>query len=264
MELKGAVAIVTGSSSGIGKATGLAFAAKGCRVVVNYTRNEEGARDVAKEIEALGSEAVIVGGDVAQDATCRALAQAALDKWGRIDVLVNNAGTTKFVAQDDLDGLSADDFLRIYGVNVVGAYQMIRACEPAMCRQGAGSVVNISSIAALTGQSSSTAYAASKGALLSLTKALARVLGPELRINAICPGFVDNRWAQLGMEADVYAKARQAQFEQTTLKGATTSEEIAEMISWLYEKARMMTGEVLRMDAGSHLGPTGRTFGSTE
>lgn len=261
MQLKNAVAIVTGSSSGIGAASAKAFAAKGCNVVINYVRSEKEAHEVVKAVEQTGAQAVLIKGDVSEDAACRRLAQAALDKWGRIDVLVNNAGTTKFVDQRNLDGLDADDFLRIYRTNVVGAYQMIRACAPTMKKQGAGAVVNVASIAGLTGQASSTAYAASKGALNSLTLALARVLGPEIRMNAICPGFVDNRWTQQGLAPDQYATMTKTMAASTALQRFPVSENIADVIVWLAESAEFMTGEIVRVDAGSHLGATARALG---
>ena len=146
MELKNAVCIVTGSASGIGAASAIMLAARGARVVVNYSKSEEAARATQKACEAAGAEALLLKADVAEDADCRRLAQAALDKWGRIDALVNNAGATKFANHADLDALSAEDFQRIYSVNVVGAYQMVRACAPAMKKSGRGAVVNVSSV----------------------------------------------------------------------------------------------------------------------
>lgn len=258
MQLEGAVAIVTGSSSGIGAAAARKFATRGCNVVVNYSSSKDQAHAVAAEVEAAGAEAIVVQGNVADDVACRALAQAAIDRWGRIDVLVNNAGATKFVAQDDLEGLSGDDFLRIYGVNVVGAYQMIRACRPAMKRQGAGAVVNVSSTSGLTGQGSSTAYCTSKAALIMLTKSLARVLGPELRINAICPGFVDNAWTQQMPEA-TYNAVKEGFASTNPLQRVAVSEDVADVIVWLSEAASLTTGEVIQIDAGAHLGFAIRT-----
>lgn len=257
MRLDGGVAIVTGSSSGIGAATARQLAAKGCNVVINYSRNAESAQAVADEVRNAGAKAVVVQGDVADDINCRAMAHAALTAWGRIDLLVNNAGTTKFAAQDDLEGLDREDFLRIYGVNVVGAYQMIRACRPAMQKQGEGAVVNVSSTSGLTGQGSSTAYCTSKAGLIMLTKSLARALGPELRINAVCPGFVDNDWTQR-MEDEVYRMVKETYISTNALKKVSASDDVAEVIVWLAEGAGLITGEVIQIDAGAHLGPAGR------
>lgn len=258
------VAIVTGSSSGIGAATALAFAAKGCNVVINYVRSEGPAREVVAAVEALGAEAICIQGDVAEDTVCRALAQGAMDRWGRIDFLINNAGTTKFVDQTDLEGLDAVDFQRIYGVNVIGAYQMIRACVPAMKAGGNSAIVNVSSTAALTGLSSSTAYAASKGALISLTKSIARVMGPEIRCNAICPGFIDNRWNQSQLDEKAYSAVKNVMGSATPLRRVPVSDDVAETILWLCEGARCTTGEVIQIDSGAHLGSTGRTIGTSQ
>src|SRR5687767_1929779 len=194
---KNKVAIVTGSASGIGAATAVELSKRGWNVVVNYSKSEKQAADVASRCKS----SITVKADIGEDAECRALAKAALDKWGRIDALVNNAGTTKFVKHADLEGLSADDFLRIYRLNVVGPFQMVRACAPALKGQK-GAVVNVSSVASLLGTGSSIAYAASKSALNTMTHSLARSLGPEVRVNAVCPGYVDTPWQHnaLGME----------------------------------------------------------------
>jgi 3-oxoacyl-[acyl-carrier protein] reductase len=155
--------------------------------VVNYTRSEQDARETLQACQAAGAEAILVKADVSRDADCRALAQSALDKWGRIDGLINNAGITKFAAAKDLDALSAEDFQQIYAVNVIGPYQMIRACVPTMNAQGKGAIVNVSSISGVLGVGSSTAYVASKGALNVMGLALARALAPAIRLNTVLP-----------------------------------------------------------------------------
>jgi len=253
MELKNAVCIVTGSASGIGAASAIMLAGKGARVVVNYSKSEDAARATLKACEAAGGEALLVKADVAQDADCRRLAQAALDQWGRIDALVNNAGVTKFADHAKLDALSAEDFLRIYSVNVVGAFQMTRACTPAMKKGGCGAVVNVSSIAGKNGMGSSMAYAASKGALNTLTMSLARVLGPEIRVNAVCPGMVDTKWLREGY-GPRYA-AIEARYRQGTPLGRPgKSEEVAAVIVWLIEGADLVTGDIIMVDSGMHMG----------
>ena len=158
MDLKGKVAIVTGSSSGIGASTALAVARRGGSVVVNYSRSRDAADAVAAECRKLGGEAIVVAANVADDADCRALADAAMKQWGRIDWLVNNAGTTRFVQIRNMAGISAEDFQAIYAVNVIGAFQMVRACETAL-RAARGAVVNVSSIASQDGLGSSIGYA---------------------------------------------------------------------------------------------------------
>ena len=165
MNMQGAAALVTGSSSGIGAATARLLASKGCNVAINYSRSADAAQAVAAECEAMGVETLVVQADVSQDAHCRRLADAVVDRWGRLDALVNNAGTTKFVEHHDLDGLSGEDFQNIYAVNVVGPYQMTRAVHAQMKSQGQGAVVNVASMAGVMGTGSSIAYAASKAAI---------------------------------------------------------------------------------------------------
>lgn len=253
MELKNAVCIVTGSASGIGAASAIMLAGKGARVVVNYSKSEDAARATLKACEAAGGEALLVKADVAQDADCRRLAQAALDKWGRIDALVNNAGATKFADHANLDALSAEDFLRIYSVNVVGAYQMVRACAAAMKKSGHGAVVNVSSIAGKNGMGSSIAYAASKGALNTMTMSLARVLGPEIRVNAVCPGMVDTKWLREGY-GPRYAAIEARYREGTPLGRPAKPEDVAGVIVWLIEGADLLTGDTIMVDSGMHMG----------
>lgn len=254
MELKNAVCIVTGSSSGIGAAAAVMLAGKGAHVVINYSKSEDAARATQKACEAAGAETLLVKADVAQDADCRRLAQATLDKWGRIDALVNNAGTTKFVDHADLDGLSADDFLRIYAVNVVAAFQMARACAPAL-KSAKGAVVNVSSVASLLGTGSSIAYAASKSALNAMTYSLARVLGPEVRVNAVCPGYVDTPWQHNALGMSGANKAAEHYAGMVPLKSYATPEDVAETIVWLIEGARQTTGETIFVDGGMHIQP---------
>ncbi|MCX7141576.1 MAG: glucose 1-dehydrogenase [Proteobacteria bacterium] len=253
MELKNAVCIVTGSATGIGAASAVMLAGKGARVVVNYSKSEDAARATLKACEAAGGEALLVKADIAQDTDCRRMAQAALDKWGRIDALVNNAGATKFADHAKLDALSADDFLRIYSVNVVGTYQMVRACAPAMKQNGRGAVVNVSSIAGKNGMGSSMAYAASKGALNTLTMSLARSLGPEIRVNAVCPGLIDTSWTRAGY-GERFAAIEQRYKQGSALGRVGTSEEVAAVIVWLIEGAELITGDTIMVDSGMHMG----------
>ncbi|MAT85063.1 MAG: oxidoreductase [Gammaproteobacteria bacterium] len=253
MDLEGGVAIVTGSSSGVGAATARQLAEKGCHVVINYASNEQGARETQAACEAFGVETLVLQADVADDAACRRLAAEADAKWGRIDALVNNAGTTKFCNHADLDGLSAEDFQRIYAVNTVGAYQMVRAVEPAMRRGGRGSIVNVASIAGVMGVGSSIAYAASKGAMITLGLSLARVLGPEIRLNTVCPGFIQGDWLEQGMGGDTYARTKAFLEENTPLKLTSTPDTVAEVIVYFLTGAETVTGETLLLDGGHHL-----------
>jgi 3-oxoacyl-[acyl-carrier protein] reductase len=244
------IAIITGSASGIGAATALQLSAKGWGVVINYSKSA----DKAKEVAAKCKDAILVQADTGEDADCRRLAQAALDKWGRIDALVNNAGTTKFVKHTDLDGLQADDFLRIYRVNVVGPFQMARACAPAL-KAARGAVVNVSSVASQLGTGSSIAYGASKSALNAMTYSLARVLGPEVRVNAVCPGYVDTPWQHNALGMAGANKAAEHYSAMVPLKDYARPEEVAETIVWLIEGARQITGEAIFVDGGLHIQP---------
>jgi 3-oxoacyl-[acyl-carrier protein] reductase len=253
MKEQGRVAVVTGSATGVGAAVARRLAGDGWRVVVNYTRSEEEARATEAACREAGAETRLVRGDVARDEDCRRIAAGALDAWGRIDALVNNAGITKFADHRDLEALGADDFQRIYAVNVVGAYQMVRACAPAMKRSGKGAVVNVSSIAGVTGMGSSIAYIASKGALNLMTLALARALGPEIRVNAVCPGMIEGRWLREGLGEAGYERARARYRDSTPLRSTARPEDVAETIAWLIEGASLVTGETILIDGGMHL-----------
>ncbi len=250
----GFVAIVTGSSSGLGAAAAKMLAAGGGRVVVNYNASEAAAREVAAACEAAGGEAVVCRANVADDDDCRRLADAAMERWGRIDGLINNAGITKFVAAGDLDGLSAADFHDIYAVNLVGPYQMIRAVAPHMKAAGRGAVVNIASTAGINGIGSSTAYACSKAALINLGRSLARALGPEIRVNTVCPGFIQGRWLREGMGPETYDRIKTHLEATLPLKRTGTPEEMAEAAVWLLTAGRNITGQEVIVDAGLTLG----------
>lgn len=249
------VAIVTGSATGVGAAAAILLAGKGCNVVINYTRSEKEAQATAEQCRAKGAEAICVQADVSDDDACRAMAQAAVDQWGRIDYLINNAARTKFNPYPKLDGVTKQDFLDIYAVNVVGAYQMIRAVEPHMRKTG-GSVVNDSSIGGVTGIASSIPYAASKAALNLMTKSLAHVLAPEIRINTIVPGVIQTRWLQGGMGEEQYAAFLDTAREQLPLKQIAQAEDIAEALVWFLvgDGSRLITGETLIVDSGLHIG----------
>jgi 3-oxoacyl-[acyl-carrier protein] reductase len=249
------VAIVTGSSSGVGAATARALAAKGWCVTINYSRSADAAKQVAEDCRELGGDTLLVQANVSEDHDCRRLVQETLDRWGRLDALVNNAGTTKFCNHANLAGLDKQDFLDIYAVNTVGPFQMTRAAEQALRASGNGAVVNVASIAGLQGVGSSIAYAASKGALITMTKSLARVMGPEVRVNAVCPGFIQGEWLRQGLGGDVYDARKQALEKQSPLRLTCTAEQVAEGIVFFIEGPRVTTGETMILDGGAHLGP---------
>ncbi|GAB4552677.1 MAG: SDR family oxidoreductase [Rhizobacter sp.] len=247
------VCVVTGSSSGIGAATARLYAGKGWNVVVNYSRDPAPAEGVAAQCEALGAQVLVVKADVAQDADCRRLAAEVEARFGRADVLVNNAGTTKFVDIKNLDGLEAEDFHKIYSVNVIGAYQMTRALAPLLSRHVGSGVVNVSSVASIMGRGSSLAYMASKGALNAMTVGLARALAPNVRVNAIAPGLVETPWLQEGLGAEGYQRSVDWYKGRAALEAVITPEDVAETAWYLGASAAKTTGEVVLVDAGLRL-----------
>ncbi|HEX3141673.1 MAG TPA: SDR family oxidoreductase [Rhizobacter sp.] len=244
------VCVVTGSSSGIGAATARLYARNGWNVVVNYSRDPAPAEAVAAQCEALGAEVLVVKADVSQDADCRRLAAEVEQRFGRADVLVNNAGTTKFVDLKNLDGLEAEDFHKIYAVNVIGAYQMTRALAPLLRKNAGSGVVNVSSVASLMGRGSSLAYMASKGALNAMTVGLARSLAPTVRVNAIAPGLVETPWLQEGLGAEAYQRGVDWYKGRAALEAVITPEDVAETAWYLGASAAKTTGEVMLVDAG--------------
>lgn len=247
------IAIVTGSGTGVGAATALSLAGRGYNVIINYAKSEMEAKASQAACQAAGADTLLLRGDVAEDADCRRLADAAMARWGRIDALVNNAGITSFAGSANWDALDTATFQHIYGVNVIGAFQMVRACVPHL-KAVRGSIVNVSSVAGALGIGSSVAYIASKGAINALTLHLARTLAPEVRVNAVCPGLITTRWFVDGVGRDK-AEQIQAQYERTVpLATACTAEDVAETIVWLVDGARTVTGELILLDAGLHLG----------
>lgn len=247
------VCVVTGSSSGIGAATVRLYARHGWDVVINFSRDPVPAEAVAAECRALGVDALCVKADVSFDTDCKRLAAEVDARFGRADVLVNNAGTTKFVALKDLDGLDAEDFQNIYAVNVIGAYQMSRALVPLLKRHPGAGIVNVSSIASMMGVGSSIAYMASKGALNAMTLGLARALGPAIRVNAVAPGFVETPWLKAGLGAERYEQTLQGYKARAVLDAVMTPDDVAEAAWWLGAGAAKTTGEVLLLDAGLRL-----------
>ena len=239
--LEGKVAIVTGSSSGIGEAIARLFAAEGASVVVNSTRSVAAGEAIAAELP----NAIYVRGDVAQEDQAKALVQATLDRWGRLDVLVNNAGTTRVIPHHALDAVTDDDWQRILGTNVLGTWYVTRAAVPAL-KARRGSILNITSVAGVRAAGSSIPYAVSKAAVNHLTKLLANVLGPEIRVNAVAPGLIDTPWT-----AD-WDAIRASVRERAPLQRSGTPDDIARA-ALLLTASSYSTGEVLLADGGINL-----------
>ena len=256
---EGKVAIVTGSGTGIGEATAIEIAKLGGKVAVNYSKSKTEAEETGAAVEKAGGEAIVIQANVSDDDDCKKLAQATLDKWGRVDVLINNAGTTKFNDHANLDGINKDDFDRIYGTNVVGPYQMVRAVFPAMKEQHenegcVSSIVNMASIAGVRGIGSSVAYAASKGALNTMTMSLARALGPVTRVNAICPGWVGTPWMTKEFGQEMFDKIVKNVERIAPLNHAGTAEDVAlATLFFAGPLSRHVTGETMLVDGGHHL-----------
>ena len=246
--------LVTGAASGIGAATARRFLREGWNVVVNF--HEAGQQAAAAAIVAGAVQpdqrAIAVQADVTQDADCVRLVDSAVQAFGRLDALVNAAGISKMVPHAALHDLSADDWQRIYAVNTIGPFQMMRAAAPHLKAAAPASVVNISSRAAIAGSGSSIAYAASKGALNTLTLAMARVLAPEVRVNAVCPVLTEQGFVER-LAPESFAQRRAHQIAVSPLKRIGHPDEVAESIYWLSNSAAMMTGAIVELDFGMHL-----------
>lgn len=259
-DLEGRQAIVTGSATGLGRSIALKLAQRGADVIINCTRSVEQGEATAEECRQAGSRAALVRADVSTEEGCLALADAARAA-GRLDILVNNAGITKHARDHgDLDALTRDDFLETYAVNVAGPFLMMQKSRPLLVeayRQTgrASAVLNISSIAGVTGIGSSVAYAATKGALNTMTLSLARALAPAIRVNAICPGFIGTRWFRDVMDEEQYRRMEANVAASVPLNVASGPDDIADSaLFFLCDASRHVTGETLMTDAGLHLG----------
>jgi len=250
MNLEGKAAIVTGAGTGVGYQTALLLAEQGCSVLVNYSRSRDGAEAAAAECEKRGVKALAVRADVSQDEDCRAMVSDAEKAFGRLDVLVNNAGFTKFVSHENLDGLDSNDWQKILNVNLLGPFLCSRAARPLLEADGGGEIVMTSSVAGLVGMGSSIAYCASKAGLNNLTVTLARALAPKIRVNAIAPGFIDGEWLKQGF-GDAYENIRNGMIERTPLKQVATPESVAAGILAILMGPDLLTGHVVPHEGGA-------------
>lgn len=245
-QLKRKVALVTGGGTGIGRAISIALAALSIDVAVNYSRSQQEALDTVAAIEKNCGKAVVVQANVAKDAEVRTMVQTVVEQFGQLDYLVNCAGTTVYVDMPDLEGLKPEYWDEIMDVNVKGLFSVCRAAAPHL-KKTHGSIVNITSVAGVTGMGSSIAYAASKAAAISVTKSLARVLAPEVRVNSVAPGIVLTRWVE-GREAHVKKLG-----EHTPLGRCCSAEDVADVAVPLLVNAAMMTGQTVVVDGGAFL-----------
>ncbi len=245
--LEGKAALITGSATGSGASIALALADRGVKICVNYSKSEDDAVETLERVRAKGVEATIFQCDVGNDQQVMAMAAHTVQTLGRLDILVNNAGMTHFVPHTDLPGLTESMWDEIMQINVKGPFFATRAAMPHLKASGDGCIVNISSIAGLMGTGSSIAYAASKAALNSLTKSLARAFAPEVRVNAIAPGVILTRWVE-GKEEFI-----ERYVQKTPLHKSSEPEDVAHMALYLAE-ADGVTGQILVIDGGYTLG----------
>ena len=252
MEIEGKAAIVTGSGTGVGRATALQLARRGCAVLINYSRSQDAAEQVASEVRALGVKSVAFRADVASDADCRAMVSKAVDTFGRLDVLINNAGTTRFINHADLDAVTLEDWDAMFGVNLRGPFQCARAARSALQAHGQGNIVNVSSIGGLRAIGSSIPYCASKGALNTLTLALARALAPQIRVNAVAPGFIAGDWLQKGL-GESYEAVKKFWEGRSVLGRVCEPDDVAAAILALVTGSELITGQIIPVEGGQHL-----------
>ena len=252
MDLAGRVAIVTGGGTGIGRATALRLAKSGAKaVVVNYSRSAAEAEATAGDVKALGADAITHRSDVADDAQVKNLVASTVDRFGGLDVLVNNAGTTHFIPHADLDALTDEVWNDILGVNLKGTFYCCRAAASELKKTG-GAIVNIASIAAHRASGSSIAYAVSKAGVVQLTRALALALAPEVRVNSVSPGLVSSRWFSSRFGDEAAAAQEEAFAKQTPVQRIATPDDVARAVIALLEND-LITGQDLVIDGGKNV-----------
>jgi 3-oxoacyl-[acyl-carrier protein] reductase len=249
-KLEGKVAIVTGGGTGIGRSVSESFAREGALVAVNYNTSRDAAEETVRHIAASGGRAVAVQASVSDDNDVRAMVTGVEHQFGRIDILVNNAGWSTRVPHDQMEALTDEIWDRTLNTNLRGVFYCVRAAAPFLRKQSGASIVNIASVAGLSGMGSSMVYAASKGALITMTKSMARALAPDIRVNAVAPGFVRTRFANWPQSAFDEGQS------QTPLGKLASTDDIAATVLFLAADAPVTTGEIIVVDGGTTvLGP---------
>jgi 3-oxoacyl-[acyl-carrier protein] reductase len=243
MTATGKVVLVTGSATGIGRAVAVRFARQGFAVAVNYSRSEQEANETFAEVRGQGVPALLCRANVADDKAVRAMVARCREELGGLDVLVNNAATTRFIDHTNLDALTDEVWDEIFTVNLKGTFYGCRAALP-LLQERSGCIVNVSSVAGLAGHGSSIPYAASKAAVNSLTKSLARAFAPRVRVNAVAPGPVLTRWL-----ADHMDQVERS-LSTTPMRRAATPDDIADAVLFLAGGTTLMTGQVMIVDGG--------------
>jgi 3-oxoacyl-[acyl-carrier protein] reductase len=241
-------ALVTGAATGIGRAAAIALASAGFDVAINYSRSEKEAGETAQAAQAKGARTLLVKCDVSDDACVRRMLADVEREFGRLDALVNNAGTTTTVKPNDFEGMTTEEWDRVFAVNVRGVFQVTRAAAP-LLKAAKGSVVNTASIVGLRPGPQPLPYAASKAAVVSLTKLLALNLAPDVRVNAVAPGWMEGDW-MVRMLKDRYDDLMARRAKSTPLRRVATAEDVAEVIVNLIASSRFVNGEVIVIDGG--------------
>lgn len=257
MFLKNSVAILTGAGrkNGIGAATARLLANEGCHLLINSLKNDQQAEQVAEECRKKGVMANVFIGDLTDTSICQKMVELVTETWGRVDIIVNCLGSTKSAPYEKLGTLRPSDFENIFAVNVFAPFYITQAFQELIKKSENGVIINISSAAGITGKGSSIAYAAAKGAENTLTLALAQALSPEVRVNAICPSFVDSSWweeAYANKESQYQELVRNIQ-ETTLQRRVLKPEDIAMMILSIINNPGI-SGELIRLDGGAHIG----------
>ncbi len=255
MQVDGKVALITGSSRGVGQATALQLAAMGCSIIINHRDSQAQAETTLEAIRAMGGKAMVVQADVSREGACQDLVRASVEAWGRLDILINNAATTDFLPFADLDALEEDHWDRVLQTNIKGPFYMIRSARPWLEKApGGGEIINITSIAGLTGNGSSLAYCASKAALINMTLSMARILAPRVRVNAVAPGFIADHWTREGLGGG-YESALNGHASKSVLGAVCEPDDVARAVVSIITGSDLVTGQNLVCDAGAMIGP---------
>jgi 3-oxoacyl-[acyl-carrier protein] reductase len=242
-------ALVTGAATGIGRSVAITLAKNGYDVVVNYSRSKDAAKVTAREAEAAGAKTLLYRADVSDDNAVRAMLAATEKEFGRLDVLINNAGTTVDVEPKNFEEMTVDAWNRVFSVNVLGLFLVTRAATPLLKKSPNACVVNTCSIAGLRPSAQPLPYAASKAAVANLTKTFANALGPQIRVNAVAPGWIEGEWMKRTL-AENYEGLMARRAKYTPLNRCCTEDDVADSMLSLILHNRFVTGEIIVVDGG--------------
>ena len=248
------VVLITGASRGVGAASAVLFSKFGFDVILNCSSTKNDAEEVAKECSLNGVRTLVIEKDISDEQNCNSIIEESIRTFGQLDVLVNNAARTKFAFNHaDMTALNTEDFLNIYATNVVAPYNLIKYSLEHLNASEIGAVVNVASMAGINAIGSSVAYAASKAALINMTTSLARALGP-IKVNAVCPGFIEGEWLRKGLGDEIYNATRETIMNTNPLGKVCKPVDVANAIYYLACGQDITTGETLILDGGSYLG----------